>query len=459
MIQTQNNSTSFFGLGIAGFNPDLHEPLKEVLRVLFHSYHDVSWCRETIEDLDNIENVCDFLQDYCDEEPSFSLIEVNFTNYDEFIELQTHDRLTRIKSWIIHFGTLKEEEIKDYCSVFALDSQQALSINSAETRSINTSPQKIYDLLSKDVIGQNQAKKALAVELFNHSIRKQQSLALFNTESNFPKSNVLLVGPSGSGKTFLARKCAKILDVPFIKIDAASCVKSGIVGSTLMDHFQSYYCVTEDKEKLEYSIVLIDEFDKLATHYAYDRTAIQNELLNIIGEHGEASFEPSRNRPKVKLDCSKMLFILCGAFQDLTSEKALTIKIGYNCDLNQSKPKPLNRSAIQKFGFSTEIMNRIHKIIHLEKLSEKDIFKLLKNPQSSPVLPYKNVFAKYGKRIEFTDCFYTELASMVCKSQQNGRGPAAILSNVMEDIIFNITSVNEKMVIDAYYLKQHPTTC
>lgn len=454
MIQTKSNQIEVFGYTPAASSPDFLSSLEKALKAMFYSYHDVAWCREIVDSLKNTEEVFCFLEDFNDIVPSFSHIEVDFTNYNEIAKLKTENRLSRIQDWVKHFGALNRDEIEGYCTAFELDLNQALSRNKEADYKLKTSPPKIFDVLSKDVIGQEGAKKALAVELFNHSLRLQQSLSFNASKTIFPKSNILLVGPSGSGKTLLARKSAAILDVPFIKIDAASSVKSGIVGSSLTDSFQSYYSTMGDKDRLEYAIVLIDEFDKLATNYAYDRTAIQNELLNIIGENGAVSFEPSRNQPKITLDCSKMLFIFCGAFQDLTSEKSNNPKIGFNRGLQQlqTRAKKLNKSAIQRFGFSAEIMNRLHKVLHLKKLSEKDIVDLLRNSESSPVLPYKNLFKEFGKEIDFSDSFYTALAKKVRKTEQNGRGPASILSNVMEDIIYSITSTGDRILIDETYL-------
>ena len=121
------------------------------------------------------------------------------------------------------------------------------------------------------------------MEVFKHYLRKRES-ATITDKKTYPKNNVLMIGPSGSGKTLLGKKCAKMLDVPFIKIDAASSVKSGIVGSSLSDNFARVYNSLENKKDLEYAIVFIDEFDKLASRYSHDRDAIQTELLNIIGE-------------------------------------------------------------------------------------------------------------------------------------------------------------------------------
>jgi len=448
----ENKEISFFGYKAIGLSFRLAMLIKEALRLLFISYFEVSWCKELVQAFNNEESVISFIQDFQDVAPSYSFIEVDFTNYDLLEQKKREERLERIGEWVRQFGLLNVKEIEDYCALFSLESSDALQRNVKRNISLSNSPNQIFQLLSNDVIGQDNAKKALAVELFNHSIRKQASLSFIDEEIIFPKSNVLLVGPSGSGKTFLARKCAEILDVPFIKIDAASAVKSGIVGNSIMDHFQSYYCSSEDKKKLEYSIVLIDEFDKLATHYAYDRTAIQNELLNLIGENGEASFEPSRNTPKVKLNCSIMLFILCGAFQDLHDKNSSSLKIGFQVDSSKVENNTIDRSSIKQFGFSTEIMNRIHKIVRLEKLSENEIFELLKDSDSSPLVPYKNVFTKLGKQVEFTDCFYNCLASKVCESEQNGRGPAAILSQVMEDVIYQITNLEQNLIIDKTYL-------
>jgi len=449
---TYNKLRIFFGYSVESISEEIIPYLNEVLIVLLHSYHDIVWCREIVDSFDCIEDVVDFLQDFQDVPSELSFIEINFTNYSEIEKQKAEERYDRIVDWVKHFGALSENEIKDYCKEFNLELNEALKRNIVRDISISNSPELIFNLLSKDVIGQDQAKKTLAVELFNHSIRKEASLSFSNEELVFPKSNVLMVGPSGSGKTFLAKKCAELIDVPFIKIDAASTVKSGIVGNSIMDHFQSYYCATEDKRKLEYSIVLIDEFDKLATHYAYDRSAIQNELLTLIGENGEASFEPARNQPKVKLNCSNMLFILCGAFQDLTSNKSQATKIGYQYDSLESLPESINRTTIQRFGFSAEIMNRINKIVHLEQLTEREVFELIKSSNSSPIIPYINIFAKLGKQIHFTDCFFGALAQQVSSSALNGRGPAVILSQVMEDFLYKICNQQQKIIIDKTYL-------
>jgi len=442
-----------FGLPLLDLPAELQTLIPEVLSSLFFSHHSVFWCKAVIQSLKSKDDVLSFLHDFQDVLPPSKFIEVNFTNYDKVEREKRAERLSRIVKWVEAFGELSNDELIAFSKVFNLEIEEVTKRNIAKKHNLPNSPQIIYNLLSKDVIGQQQAKKTLSVELFNHAIRREQLLSFDNNHVAYPKSNVLLVGPSGSGKTFLARKCAEIIDVPFIKIDAASSVKSGIVGNSIMDHFQSYYCTTEDKEKLEYSIVLIDEFDKLATHYAPDRNAIQNELLNLIGENGEASFEPSRNQPKVKLDCSNMLFILCGAFHDLTSSETHTSNIGFHINPKSNSPSLLDRTMIQEFGFSAEIMNRIHKIAHLEQLSELEIFKLLKTSKSSPVIPYKNLFSKLGQELIFTDDFFQGLARLVSSSEQNGRAAAIKLAEIMEDIIYNRSDFKTQIILNKKNIK------
>ena len=344
--------------------------------------------------------------------------------------------------------------ICDKCVISAdeIVKENKLSARTGEFKSLI--PTEIHAELNKYIIGQEYAKKAVSVSVYNHYKRITNG----NTgDVELEKSNIQLIGPTGTGKTLIARSLAKLLNVPFAIADATVLTEAGYVGedveNILVRLFQS---ANYDAVNAERGIIYIDEIDKIARKDAntsitrdVSGEGVQQALLKIL-EGTKAHIPPKGGRkhpeqPLVTIDTSNILFICGGAYEGLTDiikQRLIGGSMGFDREL---KSKLDDEDVLQmvepedliKFGFIPEFIGRLPILAPLKALTEEAMYQILTKPQNALVKQYSKLFELEGVNLEFTDNALLEVAKMAMKKKTGARALRSILENAMLDIMYS----------------------
>ena len=330
-------------------------------------------------------------------------------------------------------------------------------------------PHQMYEQLSDYVVGQEAAKKALSVAVYNHYKRiglESQS----DDEVEIAKSNILLLGPTGSGKTLLAQTLARTLRVPFAIADATTLTEAGYVGEDVENILLKLITAADfDIERAEIGIIYIDEIDKIARkaeNLSITRDVsgegVQQALLKIV-EGTEASVPPQggRKHPQqelIHIDTTNILFILGGAFvglTDIVAERVGKASIGFNSDLPESKeaneaellskvlPEDLN-----KFGMIPEFVGRIPVITSLSALTEDDLVRILEEPKNALVKQYKKMFEFEDAKLTFTDDALRAIAHEAVEHGTGARGLRSICERVLLDVMYDLPEQDGASIVE-----------